>query len=183
MVRWSNMSDTALFLALMLPGTFFLGVYDVFLRRLLRGGKVDEQLLLGFQFSAVAAILAIPLFFVSGIPEIKAGFWSAILITAGLNIFANWAWYAAFKREDASLVSPLRLLSPVIVIFTGYLVLREVPTAGGVLGILTIMAGLWVLLPSEGTWRAAPLRDVARRPGILLGLWGAVSFGLSFPLD
>lgn len=177
------MSDTALFLLFMVPGTFFLGVHDIFVRRVLRGGAVSEQLLLGFQFSAVAAILAIPLFFVTGIPEIKPGFWTAILTTAGLNIFANWAWYAAFKREEASLISPLRLLSPVITIFTGYFVLREIPTAGGVAGILTMVAGLWFLLQSEATWRAAPLRDVVRRPGILLGLWGAVSFGLSFPFD
>ena len=176
------MSDTALFLFLMIPGTVFLGVSDVLVRRVLRGGKSSSQQLVMYECGATAFLLAIPLF-IFGIPEIRAGFWSAVAVTVILNTFAQWAWYSAFAREEASLISPIRLLTPPFVILTGYLVLKETPSLWGALGIMITVIGLWILLRDEARNTRFTVREVLRRPGMLLALWGALSFAISFPFD
>lgn len=119
MLDFENMTTTLLFLTLMIPGTFLLGLNDVLVRRLLKSGAIREQLLVTYEFIGVFVVLAVPLL-IQGVPEIKPGFWSAILITAVLNIFAQWAWYTAFRKEEASLISPLRLLTPPLVLLTGF---------------------------------------------------------------
>lgn len=176
------MTNTLLFLLLMIPGTFFLGVNDILIRKVLRRDAMDQQLLLSLDFIGSALILSVPLF-IFGIPELKSGFWSAFLIAVVLNVFAQWAWYTAFKKEEASLVAPLRLLTPPLVLLTGYFVLVEQPSLGGILGIFITIGGLWFLLDSEAKFKDVQLLSVLKRPGVLLGLWGAISFAISFPLD
>ncbi len=176
------MTYTALFLFLMIPGTLFLGINDVLVRRALRSGKSSSQLLLIYEFGVVALILSIPLMF-TGIPEIQPGFWSAAGITIILNIFAQWAWYSAFAREEASFISPLRLITPPLVILTGYLILHETPSLTGTVGILITIVGLWLLVQGEAKDKQFRFRDMMRRPGVLLALWGAVSFAISLPFD
>lgn len=176
------MSDIALFLAFMLPGTVFLGMNDVLVRRVLRSGTSSSQLLLIYEYGSAALLVSLMLF-VTGIPEIRPGFWSAAAITIVLNVFAQWAWYSAFAREEASLVSPLRLITPPLVIITGYLVLNEVPSLFGAAGIVLTMFGLWTLFYGEARASRVAVRNVMRRPGMLLALWGAVSFAISFPFD
>lgn len=176
------MSDTALFLLTILPATVFLGVVDVLVRKILKTQRVNEQLLIAYEFIGTSVILSVPLF-IRGVPEIQAGFWSAALASIFLNGFAVWGWYEAFKREEASLISPLRLLTPPLVILTGFLILGEVPSWGGAAGILLTIVGLWFLVTNEAHADRMRFRDVVRRPAVLLGLYGAVSFAVSLPFD
>lgn len=176
------MNSISIFLALMIPGTFFLGLNDVLVRKVLGRSRVNEQALLAFDTIGTSVILGVPLL-ISGIPVIKPGFWSALAVTAVLNIFAQWAWYAGFKREEASIISPLRLLTPPLVILTGFFVLGEKPSLLGLVGIAITVFGLWELMRGETMNTRTSWFAVMRRPGVLLGLWGAFSFALSFPFD
>lgn len=176
------MSDTALFLLFIIPGTIFLGLNDVLIRNVLRRGTVAPQLLVAFEFISVGVLTGLILLF-SGVPELKPGFWSAFAATVGLNTFAQWAWYTAFKKEEASLISPFRLVTPPLVIVTGFLILGEMPTLAGAAGILLTVAGLWFFLESEAKHAKERLLAVVKRPGVLLALWGAVSFAFSLPFD
>ncbi len=174
--------NTALFLALMLPGTFFLGLNDILIRKVLRSGKVNEQFLLAGNYLVSSVIFALVTLIV-GRPQIQSGFWSALAVTVVLNTFAQWAWYAAFKKEEASLISPLRLLTPPLVIITGFLILGEHTSLIGIFGILTTVLGLWILIRSESKFQRISLTEIVKKPGVLLGFYGAVSFAISFPFD
>jgi len=174
--------NTFLFLLLMIPGTFLLGVNDVLVRKVLRGGTFHQQLLLGIDFLGSAIVLIVPLAIV-GIPEIKPGFWEAFTATVILNIFAQWAWFAAFKKEEASLIAPLRLLSPPFVILTGFLVLGEKIALAGAIGIFITIFGLWFLGHSEKRLNKGKLINFLKRPGVILGILGALLFAVSLPFD
>lgn len=176
------MNNTVLFLLLMVPGTFFLGVNDILIRKVLRLGKVNEQFLLAANYLISAALLSLVLL-ITGRPSIQPGFWGALVATVILNTFAQWAWYTAFKKEEASLIAPLRLLTPPLVIVTGFLILGEKPSIMGAIGILTTILGLWILMRSESKLQSQSLRATLKRPGVLLGLYGALSFAISFPFD
>lgn len=172
-------SSHVLFFVLMIAGTFFLGVDDVLKRRYLIKG-IDEQLLLGVSLFLGGLLLLIPLF-IFGIPEIKSGFWTAFSATVILNVISQNIFVRALKLTDASLVAPLRLLTPSIVILTGFLILGEIPTIIGGAGIFVTIFGLWLLVAAEyenGTeWTA----DAKR--GIIFGIIGSVLFAFSLPFD
>ncbi len=167
-----------LFLALMLPATVLLGLHDVLTKKILARGP-NEQALLVVNFFIIGTISFITSLLV-GWPEIEPGFWLAFSGTVLLNIVSQWCWYSAFQSGDVSTVSPIRLLTPPLVLITGFLTLKEVPTAGGVLGVIVTFFGLWLLLKPAAKIRLVSKND---KRAIRLALAGAVLFALSFPLD
>ena len=176
------MMDSLIFLGLMFVGTFFLGLNDVLQRRYLLKG-VNEQILLGFSFLVVGVITFLSLF-VFGFPEIKSGFWQALGITAALGVISQNVFMRALKIGEASMVSPLRLLTPPLVIITGFLVLGEVTSLWGIIGIFITIAGVWFLFPpaeSVGIFHNF-LKNLAR-PEVVLGILGSLLFAISFPFD
>lgn len=177
-----NMENSILFLALMLPGTLFLGLYDVLLRKFLKGRTIDERFLMGINYTAAGIVLGVILMFV-GIPDIKTGFFTAFLTTLLLGLVSQRLWYQAFAEEDASLISPLRLLTPPLVLATGFFILQETPSLWGVIGIVVTIAGLYMLLNSEARRAELALMQIVKRKGVRYAALGAVLFAFSFPYD
>lgn len=175
------MSNTFLFLLFMIPGTIFLGAYDVFVRKILKRG-VHDGLLLSINLIGTGIISFIALSFF-GFPEIKSGFWPAFLGSLVLNIISQRIWYRAFKNADASLVSPFKLLIPPLVLLTGFIFLREIPSFFGVLGIFITVIGLWFLLSAEDAFKGKRFLEIIKNPGVSYALFGALLWSLSFPLD
>jgi len=170
-----------LFLAFMVPGTFFLGLYDVLTKKLLTKG-VPPTLLLGVVYTMTGAVLLAAHIFL-GFPTIQPGFWIALLCTVGLNLISQPLWFKAFQREDASLISPLRMLTPPFVLLTGILFLQEIPSLGGIIGVVVTMLGFWLLVHGEKHKHQTSFKEILTRKGVLFGIAGALLFAISFPLD
>lgn len=172
---------TLAFIVLMLGGTFALGVGDVWRKKYLNEG-VDEQVLLTVTLF-LTGILLLPVVAIFGFPEIKSGFWLVAGGTVALNLISQNLFIRAFKLSDASLIAPLRLIIPPLVIVTGFVFLGEKPSALGALGIFITMVGLWFLLfkKEDMTWRR--LTKKLKDRGVLYGLIASVLFAVSFPLD
>lgn len=169
-----------LFLLLMVSGTFFLGANDVYVKKVLRSG-IPEGFILALATGGSGLILLL-IAAIQGIPEIGDGFVGAFMGTVVLNIVAQLLWYKAFKREDASLISPIRLLTTPFVLFTGFLLLKEVPSALGASGIFVTIVGLWLLLSGESKEEKSVL-EVLKRPGVTFAVLGALLYAFSSPLD
>src|SRR3989338_1050626 len=105
------------FLLLMLPGTLFLGVEDFLKKKYLNNG-MSEQVLLSTTFF-LAGFLLMPILFIGGIPTIEPQFWNAFVGTVILNVVAQNLFIRAYKYNEASIIAPLRLITPILVIFTG----------------------------------------------------------------
>src|SRR3989344_6216181 len=159
----------------------FLMFGDTWRKKYLKEG-IDEQSLLTVTLF-LTGVLLLPVFLVVGFPEIKEGFWLPLFGTIALNLISQNLFIRAFKLSDASLIAPLRLIIPPLVILTGFVFLGEKPTWLGAIGIIVTMIGLWFLLfkKEDATWSrlTAKLKD----RGILYGLIGSVLFAISFPLD
>lgn len=175
------MSNLFLFLSLMVPGTMFLGLSDAYTRKLLKTG-IHESLLLGLTYTA-SGLLMFAALFIFGFPEIQSGFFPAFIGTVALNSVSQVFWYKAFKYEEASLIAPLRLLTPPLVLLTGFFTLRETPSLGGAIGVLTTVVGLWFLMRAEAAHTRSEWHAILHRPGVRFGLLGALLFAFSFPLD
>lgn len=165
----------------MLPATLLLGAHDIATKKLL-AGATKEQFLLGVVWSSVGLLSTVTLLFF-GVPNVQPVFWGAFIGTAALNVLGQLAWYRAFKHEPVSVVAPLRLLIPILVIGTGFLFLREQPSLSGILGIIVTMVGLWFLLDIRAGELKNSLTKTITSQGIRWGFVGVVSFAVSFPLD
>ena len=90
--------------------------------------------------------------------------WQGWALLVGSAIFEAGYFYAiakAYHGADLSIVYPLsRGAGPALLLVWSVLLLREPLTWGGVLGVLTIVAGLYVVnLPHLGGWKE-PLRSL-----------------------
>ncbi len=171
--------NTLLFLGLMTIGTFALGISDVLKRKYLKAG-VDDQALLVITFVLTGMLLS-PLFLVYGFPQIKPGFWSAFVITLFLNLVGQYLFIKAFKESEASLIAPLRLIIPPLVILTGLLFLGEMPSFFGILGIFISMIGLGYLLIDVRDIKKS--KQWLKSKGVVYGLLASILFSVSFTFD
>lgn len=164
----------------MLVGTFCFGIFDVLKKKILRA--IEPIFLLGIIWTGAGLVLAL-VSIVLGTPSIKAGFWGALAITFSAGLASQILVYLSFAREEASLMSPLRLITPPIVLLTGFIFLGERPSLLGVIGVLTTFFGLWQLLTGEADFRKVSFKSILANKGVLLGLAGSVIVGFSFPFD
>ncbi|MDO8619786.1 MAG: DMT family transporter [bacterium] len=175
------MSPLVLFLLTMIPGTILLGFYDVHTKKLLQKG-IGEQTLVGVGFSGAGLIFLVALFFF-GIPDTAPGFWSTFFFASILTVLGQFAWYRAFNYGTVSFIAPLRVLTPLIIIFTGSLFLGEVPSQNGLVGIALTVSGLLLLLGAQGGSFFASLKESLQSSGFLWGMLAVLAFSISFPLD
>lgn len=175
------MQPIFLFLFTMIPGTLLLGFYDVGMKKLLLRG-LGEQVLLGVGFSGAGLLLlfALPFF---GIPSIAPAFWGAFFTASVLNLFGQFAWYRAFKYGEVSFIAPLRVLTPILIIATGFLFLSEAPSQNGFLGIALTLVGLLLLLGFQGGAFFSSLKASFTSKGFLWGIFAVFAFSFSFPLE
>jgi drug/metabolite transporter (DMT)-like permease len=76
---------------------------------------------------------------------IKPGFWRLLVINGSLNVVAYVMFIRAFRLSDASLVAPLVLLTPVLMLFTSPLMTGETAPPMGVLGVILTVLGVGLL--------------------------------------
>src|SRR3989344_3215452 len=163
---------TIIFVFLMFGGTFALGIGDTWRKKYLKEG-IDEQSLLTVTLF-LTGVLLLPVLLVVGFPEIKEGFWLPLFGTIALNLISQNLFIRAFKLSDASLIAPLRLIIPPLVILTGFVFLGEKPTWLGAIGIIVTMIGLWFLLfkKEDATWSRL---TAIMKPGFNRSLTGVLT--------
>ncbi len=134
----------AMFL-LVLSGAAIWGVTNVLQRYFFRDRSAPVEVMV------VATMLGASLFSFGaqfvwfGMPQVSPSFWQFFAITAALNVaFVVWE-NKSLQLEDASVVAPILGITPVFVILTSWLILKEVPTAWGLVGILLTVLGVYLL--------------------------------------
>lgn len=87
----------------------------------------------------------------------------AILLSAVVNIGAIWAFLAALKLADLSVVAPLKQSTPVLVALVEPLVLVADYQAGVLLGAVAAVVGGAILLRNDGGMSATRTSGTTRR--------------------
>ncbi|MBN1645530.1 EamA family transporter [Candidatus Woesearchaeota archaeon] len=155
--------------------------YFMLAKRFLKG--MDMYVLASGTFMMWAAILFIITFF-RRIPAIQEGFWTAVLVTGILNIVAIILYYKALKITDLSLAMPLLSFTPVFLILTSFVFLKEFPRHYGLLGIILVMFGSYILnLQSKLKSPLAPIKQLFKDKGVLLVLIVAFLWSITSNFD
>ncbi len=136
-----------------------------------------------YDMAIAASIYSLPflivyIFFIP-IPPLDTVFWWIACILIPLDTFAFYLYMKAIKLSPLSLSIPFLSFTPVFMIFTGFIVLGEVPNSWGIIGIGFIVAGSYLLNVTQVKYGYfAPFRAILREPGSILML--VVAFIYSF---
>ncbi|WP_067049907.1 EamA family transporter [Methanofollis ethanolicus] len=170
-----------IWIALALLRALAHALYSIAVKRYLQDYRPVH--LAGRAFLAGGLIL-LALACVRGLPETGPLFLPALTASAMLNAAAVWLTYRALAETDIFLAVPMLSLTPIFLIGTSYLLLGEVPGAGGVAGIVLIVAGSYVLGTGGGEGGVlAPVRALWMWRGTAIMAFVALIYSLTATPD
>lgn len=126
--------------------------------------NIDEYVV-AWSNSFFSAILLIPILFF-GLPEIKPMFFVGLIVSGTLNIIALVFFMKSIKSGDLSNTVPLTTISPLLLLITSPLIVGEFPSFQGLLGMISIVIGAYLLNFKKGEKDLfAPFRAIVKEKG------------------
>lgn len=128
----------------------------------------------------------IPTVIINGIPELKSGFYIFLAIRLILDVFALSLYFYALKDGDVSLIIPLLNLSVVFSLISSSVINHELPNAIGILGILTVILGTYILnLPDKERRKdlLLPFKLLFKNNSARLILLSAFLYGIIYSIN
>jgi drug/metabolite transporter (DMT)-like permease len=170
-----------MWILLALIGAFADAAYYAFIK------KSQENRATPFGIAAaiflIAGIIIGAISVVHGIPSLGHLFWPAILVAAIVAATSVTLYYRALQTTDLSLTVPMLSLTPIILLLTSYVILHESVSWGGVMGIILIIGGSYILNIGDHKNLLAPFRAIWHNAGVRAMLLVAVLFAAGAPLD
>lgn len=131
-------------------------------------------------WTTFSLIILIPVMFFGGIPYLSSLFWAAFSLRIVLDVISLVLYVEAIKLSDLSLTLPMLTLSPIFLIFSGLLINQELPGPLGLLGVLCIVGGAYLLnLKKDTTHWLEPVQTLINDRGTLLMLVVAMIWGVT----
>ncbi|MDI6790665.1 MAG: DMT family transporter [Thermodesulfobacteriota bacterium] len=131
-----------LWLVLALISAASIATVDALTKRFLSHLTVFEMAAARLSFSL--PLFLILLFFIP-VPHLDTTFYLTVLLALPLEITAFFLYMRAIQASPLSLAIPFLSFTPVFLILTGRLILGEELSARGILGIISVVLGSYVL--------------------------------------
>lgn len=149
---------------------------DAWIKKWFSGFTAAEMFILPLVFAL--PLMLVTLAFVT-FPPLDTVFYISFVVSLPLNAVPFILYMAAIRQSPLSLTLPYLAFTPVFMIPTGFFLLDEMPHMWGIVGILTVCAGSYVLNIDMRRWSLLePLKAVFRERGSWIML--IVSFIFSF---
>lgn len=170
-----------LWFTLSLLAAFFSATEAAFAKRWL--GDFDVLSMSAYFLAYSTPLLLLPLLFFSPPPP-QPGFWLTLGLTLPFNLAATMLYIGALNSSPLSLTMPYLAVTPLATMFAGMAILGETPDVWGLLGIVSVVAGGFVLNldTTRGVTLLAPFKALAAERGSLFMLAAALIFGLTSAL-
>ncbi len=165
---------------LSLVSAFALATSDALTKRTL--GKQNEYLVAWCRLLFALPILA-PFALFMPIPPLDVAFYSAFALALPLEVLSVILYVKALRLSPLSLTLPFLSLTPLFVIGVSYVVLGEEVSFRGLIGILFLAAGSYVLNLHElrgGLFE--PVKAIVREKGSLLMILVALIYSVTSSL-
>jgi len=136
------------------------------------------------RFFAIPFLL-IALILSGGIPEIENTFYYALLINVPIGVSATILYMKALNAADISIISPISGLSPLLLLITTPLIVNEVPSLTGLIGVMIATAGVYLLEADKASTShiLQPFKSLFSNPGAKYILTVVVLYSISAPVD
>jgi drug/metabolite transporter (DMT)-like permease len=170
-----------LWIPLALLTALFESLKDVVLKHNVRGVPAHvlswSWAFFALPFLGVALLLSEPV-------VLGEQFWLALLAGASLNIGALSLYVRALGASDLSTTVPLIAFSPLFLLVTSPLIVGEFPDAWGVVGVLLVVVGSYLLnIRERQHGYLAPFRALLRERGPRLMLGVALLWSIAATVD
>ncbi|MBU4332880.1 MAG: EamA family transporter, partial [Candidatus Omnitrophica bacterium] len=120
----------------------FTSLKDIFGRKIIK--KVDPEIAaLGWLLFTLPFMYV--MLFIEGRPQVDYMFWIYVGSVTIILTIASICFFKALKVSDMSISMPMLTFTPVFLLITSPIMLGEFPQAIGLLGILLIVAGAYVI--------------------------------------
>jgi drug/metabolite transporter (DMT)-like permease len=160
---------------------FFESMKDISSKRSLR--NIDEYIV-SLSLTLFALPFLIPFLFFIKIPHLGNQFWMALFLGGGLNIIATILYMKAIKYSDLSISVPMVAFTPLFLLVTSPLMLNEFPRSFGLVGIVLIVAGSYILnIKEKRRGYIAPFRALLKEKGSKLMLIVAFIWSITSNFD
>lgn len=98
-----------------------------------------------FSWWAFSLPFIYPLGLFQSFPAVDTSFWMMTGVTAVVLVFAVLLYIKGLESSDLSVSVPMMAFTPLFLLFTSPLILKEVASAQGVLGVCLVVGGSYVL--------------------------------------
>ncbi len=127
---------------LTLFSAFCIASADAMTKKYLSDYSASEMVIIRF---AIPGLLLLPVLAMQPIPELPIEFWLWTGALMPLEIVAMLLYVQAIRDTSLALTLPYLAFTPVFNTLTGYFILGETVSLAGLLGILLVVAGAWLL--------------------------------------
>ena len=170
-----------LWLILSFAAALFTSINDVFSKKRLR--DINEYVV-SWSLRFFALLFLLPLLLFIKIPDLGDEFWLALLISGLLNVIATILYLKAIKNSDLSVTVPLLAFTPLFLLITAPLILGEMPSFVGIIGVLLIVFGSYTLnIDKRHNGYLFPFKALFTESGAKLMLMVAFIWSISSNFD
>lgn len=120
----------------------FRSLEDVFSKHNL---KTIDEYVISWSLRSFSLLFLIPVLFFIDMPSLGNKFWLALLISGSLNAITTVLYIKAIKHSDLSVTAPMITFTPLFLLITSPLILKEFPSILGLIGVLLIVLGAYTL--------------------------------------
>ncbi len=165
-----------LWFILSLGSAFFDATYFMLIKRYL---KTADFYLLAAGVSIFSFLVTMSVSLWHGLPEIGADFLPYFLASSGFEIVAMILYFKVLESHDMSLTMPILSFTPVFLVVTSFYILGEAPTIVGLMGILLVVAGSYILNLDKGSRSVLhPFKVLFKNQGTRMMLGVAIIWGV-----
>ena len=167
-------------IALALVMALLKGVQSIYQRR---NALDTDEFITAFSsriFGAPVLLLAIAFY---GVPDLTPNFLLLAVpqsaVIAGTSILIA----KAYKASDASIVTPMFAVSPILVLFTSFIMLGEIPDPLGIVGVILIAVGAYILKIKNVKSILEPLKKLWHERGVQIILVVIAIYSVTANID
>ncbi|MBC8500523.1 MAG: EamA family transporter [Nanoarchaeota archaeon] len=140
-----------------------------------------------FSMAVYPYLFTLPFLFVSlfliGIPIVPAKYFLFIIPWLIVNIFATLLYLKAFKLADLTLAMPMLAFTPLFLLFMSPLIVGEFTSLFGLVGVLFVVLGSYVLHASKTRNLLVPFKAMIKNKGSYYMLIVAFLYAIGASFD
>ncbi len=168
-------------LVLMLIAALCQAVKDLCLKR---GVRNVPSAVVVWAYCLGTTLFLLPVAAYQGVPPLDREFWIALAVTGPLAMVTLHLYVKALEYSDLSITAPMLTATPLFLLATSPLMVGEFPDPAGIVGIVCIVAGSYVLNLRHRTRGALePFRALMRDRGARTMLLVAFLWSVSANID
>ncbi len=170
-----------LWLLFAILSALFESLKDLFSKKSL---KDTDEYVVAWALPCFALPFLIPALVVTGIPHLGERFWLALLSGASLYVVTLILYMRAIRISDLSITVPMLTFTPLFMLMTSPLLVGEFPDWNGLIGILLIVCGSYLLnINEKAHGYFAPFKALVRDNGARLMLLVAFIWSITSNID